>query len=265
MTWSFDSVKYRVFNQNPLVSTDIEIRFHPIFKIRQEADIALFQDAVRHLFPQYKQNNIRGVSFDPQGNFGVQDEVEHCFYDITGKNSIILNQNSLRVSSTNHQNRATLLEQFNLGVNSLKSVFGIVSPIRLGVRYVNIIEKEKIISDLNLEALKWKDLVSDEFLCMPKEIASLPNTKFLTEIRSNLESSEGELVLRYGLVQPIENNPYHFRFDLDRYINIKNELELDDICEMIDGFTGDIYSLFGTVIGKELKNWMERDLKGDKA
>jgi len=261
VTWSFNDVKYKIYNQNPLVSTDIEIRFHPIFKIRQEAEIALFQDALRHLFPQYKLNNIRGVSFDPQGNFGVQDEVEHCFYDIQSENSIILNQNSLRISSVNHQNRKELLGHFESGLNALQSVFGVVHPFRLGVRYVNIIDREKISTDLELDKLEWSNVVSNEFLTMPNEIADLSNTNFLTEVRSNLKNSDGELMLRYGLVQPGDDKPYHFRFDLDRFINSKNGLELNQVSNLINEFIKDIYSLFDTVAGESLKDWMEMKSK----
>ena len=259
MTWSFSDVDYKIYQRNPLVSSDIEIKFHPIVRITQQADVALFQDKIRQIFPLYNQHNVRGVTVDPQGNFSVQDNVDHLFTDIQNKNSIILNQESLRVSSQDHQNRAQLIRQFTSGVDALQSVFGFVNPYRLGVRYVNIIGKDVIAKDLGEKQLQWKDLISEEFMSIPKEIAVISNTNTMTEIKSNLISAEGELGLRYGVTQNKDEVPEHFRFDIDRYIHLQNGIDIDKTDEYINIFTQDIYSLFNTVIGSKLKQWMEQD------
>jgi len=257
MTWSFQDVNYRVFNRNPLVSTDIELRFHPIVRIAtQKQDIALFQDAVRGQFPLYRQNNVRNVAMEPNGNFRVEDEVEHVFTDLNNADSIVLNQTSLRASSRDHQSRERLIAQFELGAKSLEQVFDGFSGHRLGLRYVNIIDKAKI-SEETTEELNWEDLISAEFLTTPHEIADTANTNFMMELRSNLNDREGELALRYGLTQNQEGMPDHFRFDIDRYLSQPEGIELQAVLDHLDSFARDIYSLFNTVVGEKLTKWME--------
>ena len=257
MTWQFESIPLRIYGRNPLASTHIELRFHPITRIgRQPADIALFQDAVRKHFPKFKQNNVRGVSIDPLGTFSVQDEIEYEFSDLKGRNSITLNQQTLRINSSDHKDRNTLIGLFSTGLNALVQIFEEVSSFRLGVRYVNIIDKEKISSELG-ENLQWEDLVSDEFLRTPHEIADLSNTNFLTEIRSNLAEGEGEMTLRFGLTQNQQGSKDCFRFDLDRYLQTEEKIELEGIASTIESFTQDIYCLFDKVIAIKLKRWMD--------
>ncbi|WP_428818810.1 TIGR04255 family protein [Microbulbifer sp. MCCC 1A16149] len=257
MTWQFENVSPKIYGRNPLASTHIELRFHPITRIgRQQADIAMFQDLVRKTFPKFKQNNVRGVSIDPLGNFSVQDEIEYEFSDVKGRNSITLNQQILRVNSSDHKDRHALIEQFSIGMNALTEVFGEVSAFRLGVRYVNNIDKERISSDLN-QQLEWGSLVSGEFLSMPHEIDDLSNTNFLTEIRSNLANGDGEMTLRFGLTQNQQGASDCFRFDLDRYLHSEENIELTGIEKTIESFTQDIYCLFDKVMAEKLKLWMD--------
>lgn len=263
MTWSFPRVTHTQFARNPLTSTDIELRFHPVMLVGQKEKIALYQDAVREHFPRYKRNNIRGVIVDPTGSFGIQDELEHAFIDRSNSNSIILGQQTLRTNSCDHQNRAQLRDQFLVGLNALKSVFGAISCTRLGVRYVNIITKQKISHDLN-ENLEWGDLISEEFLNTPHEIISnLDETNFLMEMSAGLENNAGELSLRYGLSQEENEEDSYFRFDIDRYIDLDSECNLDSQQALIDEYTLDIYSLFTTVIGPKLEQWMQLPVKED--
>ncbi|MEE8057614.1 MAG: TIGR04255 family protein, partial [Pseudomonadales bacterium] len=150
-----------------------------------------------------------------------------------------------------HISRDDIISQFCSGLDELKSVFGNISPLRLGVRYVNIIDKNKISEELGYN-LDWNSLVSEEFIKLPHEIANIANTNYMTEVRSNL--SEGELALRYGLVQNQGTTPDHFRFDLDRYAELS--ASPDNISETLQAFTQDIYLLFNTVVGDKLKEWM---------
>ncbi|WP_371196096.1 TIGR04255 family protein [Glaciecola sp. SC05] len=260
MTWSFEKIKHTVFNRNPLDSTDVELRFHPIVRVAQRpSDIALFQDKVRDMFPKYRQNNVRGVSFAAdKGSMTVQDEIEHVFSDVLNRNSLVLNQNTLRASSQDHQNRNELISQFNKGLVAAQNVFGGINAFRLGVRYVNIINKTEISKDLGVETLEWEDLISGEFLRMPHEINDKTNTNFMMEIGSNLQNGDGELTLRYGLIQNHPQLPDHFRFDIDRYVQKDDGLSINTTLDTINEFTDDIYSLFNTVMADKLKQWMEQ-------
>lgn len=256
MTWTFSNVGYQIYERNPLVSTTIELRFFPIFRIvKNEQDWANFQDKVRELFPLYEQNNVRGVEFNPNGDFKIQDEVEHHFSDEAEKNTLVLGQSVLRITCKAHHSREQLIARFRAALEALRSVFGHVEAQRLGIRYVNIIDKARISQDLN-ESLAWEDLISQEFLQRPHEIADLSSTNFMMELRSNLHGKPGSLGLRYGLVQNQTEVPDHFRFDIDRYIERREGQPLDIDRINFDELVQDIFSLFHTVVVGKLSTWM---------
>lgn len=254
MTWSFNSVDHKTYNRNPIVSTDVEVRFHPIVKIGKISEIATFQDKVRQVFPTYKENKVRGVTVGSAGDFSINDETEYVFSDPKRSESIFLSPHSIRINSLNHQNRKELIKNFDLGYKSLLATFGTISPLRLGVRYVNIIDIKKIGNDMGQE-LNWKDLIVEEFLKLPGEIADISNTSYKTEVQSNVKGGEGGLSLRYGLTQNQGEAPDHFRFDIDRFVELSDGVE--DVSNLIKLFTQDIFSLFHTVAGKKLKEWMD--------
>lgn len=260
MTWQFENVEYQTFARNPLASTHVELRFHPIVRITKE--IASYQDKVRQFFPKFRESNVRGVSFDPQGNFSVRDDVEFEFSDIKGLNTIALSQQSLRINSQDHQCRVQMIKHYRIALDALNEIHGDINAFRLGVRYINEMDRNTISSDLG-EPVEWNELVSNEYLRMPHGIADTANTNFMTEVRSNLADREGEMTLRYGLVQNQTGASDHFRFDLDRYINVEAGIDTKETIEYINKFTQDIYSLFNTVIGAKLKNWMDMEIRGD--
>ncbi len=79
------------------------------------------------------------------------------------------------------------------------------------------------------------------------------NSTFATQIRSAHDNG-GDIVLRYGLVQGREESDIEFKFDVDRCTtDIQTE---DSLSKLINGYALDIFSLFHTMVGDKLKEWM---------
>ncbi|MBD2860219.1 TIGR04255 family protein [Spongiibacter sp. KMU-158] len=263
MPWSFVDTEYHQYDRNPLVSTDVELRFHPIFRIADKGDIAKYQDLVRKKFPMYGQDNIREVNVDQNGNFSINDEIEHRFIDVAQKNSIILSPRSIRLSSADHQCRKDLIEGFSFAFNALQNVFGEVNGTRLGVRYVNLIDKERIYRDLGGGLADWGELINSDFLKMPNNIATIEDTDFTMTMKSTLPEKDGMLTLRYGFGKASPDAEHRvFRFDIDRYCEVKNLNNQEFIGSCLGNFTQDIYSLFNAVLGEKLKVWMQQEVQG---
>lgn len=260
MTWLIRQIEHETFARNPLASTDVEIRFHPIMRVGNESStVVAFQDAIRKFFPIYELRHIRGVAFQGNGDFSIQDGIEHHFSDIKKVNTIVLAQDLLRINSRKHRSHRDAIANYSLAMSALQAAFSEVSVFRLGVRYVNLIFKDQIERQLNEPGLEWRDLISEKFLINQTDIINLNQTNFMTEIRSAPKDAQGDLVLRYGLTQGAKEMSDHFRFDLDRFLFAEETISLELIPSLIETFVQDIFSMFTCVVGKKLDKWMRVD------
>jgi uncharacterized protein (TIGR04255 family) len=256
MTWRYPNIEYTEYARNPLISTDIEIRFHPVLDIMEDTSkVAALRALLREKFPEYKLIPNRAVSVSTDGSLMVKDENQHIFSKDNGAISLYLGSESLRISSVAHQNKKTALDSLTTGHNALLKIFGTISLKRLGVRYVNVINRSDVEKGLGLDSgsLNWTDVIDSSFFSSPSNIVDLFDSTFMTQMKSN-HSNGGELVLRYGLVQSGPSSPVNFRFDIDRFTD--DPCDNQPLASTIDLFALDIFSLFHTMMGSKLKEWM---------
>lgn len=138
-----------------------------------------------------------------------------------------------------------------LGRDSFQAVYGIVATTRLGLRYVDIIDRKRISDDLG-RAVAWEGLVKESFLRVPTGLATPDDTHFVSEVTSPME--EGLQTVRFGLVRD-EDGLSRFRLDVDRYI--EGMVPDAEILERLHPFTDDIFSLFVAAAGPDLAEWMK--------
>lgn len=261
MSWDYPTANYTEYSRNPLVSTDIEVRYHPVLEVIEDiSKTAALQEQLREEFPRYKRVSSRVISIPKDGSYNVNivDENQHVFSNENETISLVLGSESLRISSIDHKNKNEAISGIMFGYRALLKVYGSISLRRLGVRYVNVINKSDIAKDLGLEndSLAWPDVVDKSFFNSPNDIADLFDSTFMNQINSNHKNGGG-LVLRYGLVESGSSIPITFRFDIDRYI--EGELNTKSLEDLIDGFALDIYSLFHSAVGSKLKIWMSQE------
>jgi len=254
MTWRLSKAEqHGVFQRNSLLSVTVELRFHPILKISNGQYVPDFQDRVRDSFPIYSEGKVQTINFQPPDTVETQEEKQFHFKKPDEKTSITLGVSKLILESRHHESHENILNDFNLALSALLEVYGKIKNTRLGMRYINLIERERIQNDLNRE-VEWRDLIHSSYLEMPASVATLEGTKFYSEINSPIEG--GALTLRYGLLNTSEDKKLRFVFDLDRYLD--EEFPLQSIMEKLRSFADDIYALFETMIGPELKQWMSK-------
>lgn len=251
MVWLLKKHDYNVYSRNPLVSVSIELRFHPILKIGQGSAIPEFQDQIRSLFPIYQEGVVQVVNLNVSPNVDLREEKQYRFLDEDRKTDLILSADKLLLSCQNHLNREETLSKFDRGLSALRKVCGDINPLRIGTRYVNQIELVRISNDLG-RSLAWEDLIKEDFLRMPADIANLKNTTYAMELNAPLD--QGGLTLRYGLLKTTPEAENHFQFDSDRYIAEK--FDLDKTNEILNEFVTDIYCLFSEMRGEALEKWM---------
>lgn len=252
MVWLLNQHDYRIFNRNPLVAVSIEIKFHPILKIGSGQAIPDFQDKIRSSFPDYKEGKVQVVNLGVDGNpVKVREEKQFVFIHNESQTQLTLTATSMLLVCHSHIKGEETSSKFEHALKVLLMVCGEINPIRLGVRYINQIQKNKISEEIG-KNVEWEDLIKNDFLNMPANIADLSNTSYLMELNSSLE--QGGITLRYGLLKESPEDELMFRFDVDRYL--AETFDIADARNLINGFIYDIYCLFTEMRNDALEEWM---------
>jgi len=189
----------------------------------------------------------------PFGPVAVKQEKLFQFWKVDGAATLTLTTSSLTLESRRHADRGALFKDADTGFSALLGLHSSVTTTRLGLRYVNQIDQVQIQSELG-RATTWQLLVSDRFLSVPTGLANLDDaTLFACEVASPLD--RGALVARYGLLRDGPDARTKFRLDLDRYLDVP--FEARDISGLLTSFSDDIFSLFVTAMGSDMRIWME--------
>jgi uncharacterized protein (TIGR04255 family) len=253
MGWSIKKIENKNFNRNPIKSSNIELRFYPIFKIAEPSLLINFQDKVRKRYPKYDHENVVGVVVNHRnpGSIEVKNQGKHKFSDSYG-NELSISEEFLIISCQSHKTRREIIDSFVFALDTLQEIYGEITPTRLGMRYINIISREDVVRDLN-EDVQWGDLISDKFIGNLSTLIDMDSMNFITEVFAPVDD-EGALVLRYGLTTPEDSGSQTFRVDLDRFIDA--HFELNSVSGKLELFASDIYSVFFQVVEDKFEQWM---------
>lgn len=248
MSWSVPRQDHRVFVRNPLVAVVVELRFFPILKIPES--VPDFQEEVRGVFPAFQEVTRQFVNLGPIGPVEVRSERLFNLHKPDQSATLTLSTASLTLESRRHDERKTFIAEAKLGVDALRKLYGHLVPTRLGLRYVNVIDKERIEADLG-RATTWPSLIAAPFLAVPTGLADLKNTVFACEVGSSM--AVGGQTVRYALV-PDGDGRLKYRLDADRYI--ENAVDPSQIVELLGTFADDLFAVFVAAMGPDLSAWM---------
>jgi uncharacterized protein (TIGR04255 family) len=232
----------------------VQLRFHPILKIASH--FSDFQDKVRARFPGYESVETQAIDVG-QGGVQVRNETAHRF-KVAGEPTVAsLVTSALSVEYGAHKDRDVLFNDVDIVVGALSALFSPVFPVRLGLRYVNIIQRERISHELGRN-VTWSDLLTQNFAAVPGGVATLDDaTNFAVELSS--PCARGKMTVRYGLLTDgVAKEAQQFRLDTDRYI--EDSFDVGEVRRMLAGFSDDIFQVFMTAAGPALLEWM--DIKG---
>jgi uncharacterized protein (TIGR04255 family) len=250
MPWTLPTQPHQRFERNPLAAVIAQLRFDPILKIA--TGVPDFQDKVRSRFPLYEERDVQVVEVALPGMDGVRTRQvrEHRFRARNEPTTVVLGDQSVALEYLAHQHRDVLFPDVALVTGALKSSFPDVSPTRFGLRYVNVVDRDRVEIDTGM-ATAWADLLNASFLQMPAGLADLESTRFVVEIAS--EMPVGAMTLRYGLL-PSPDGRVVFRLDVDRYR--EETFDVADVENTVQAFAEDVFQVFMAAAGERLLSWM---------
>jgi uncharacterized protein (TIGR04255 family) len=249
MGWTIPRQKHTVFQRNPLVAVVVELRFYPILKVAEK--IAEFQDLVRTTFPAFQDVTRQVVDLQPAGPVEVRNERMFNFMKADASSTLSLATSTLMVESRRHERREHYMSDMAVGIEALTKVCGPVTTTRLGLRYVDLIDKELIERELSRKTT-WQKLVAEPFLAVPTGHADLNDTNFACEVASTMPSGGGQTV-RYGLAIDGDKK-VKFRLDVDRFIDQPGDVE--KIVDRLASLADDTFAVFVAAMGPDLRAWM---------
>ncbi len=248
MIWQLTQQPHRVYPRNPLIAVIVDLRFSPILKIAK--GVPEFQDAVRSTFSEFQEESSRFVNLQPLGAIEIREEKIFSF--LRDKTKLSLSTGSLTLETRGHHDREELIRDFSVGLEALNQTYSPVHALRLGLRYINLVDKKQL--DLD-DSVSWNSLINEPFVREPTGIGGA-DALFNIEVTSPADS-KGNLTLRYGLLPEPASKRTVFRLDLDRYI--ERDFTVSEIPKLLLSFSDDIFFTFKSFAGEALIEWMEGD------
>ena len=211
-----------LYGRSPLTQVVSQVRFPPVLKIDNSP--VDFQEQVRQLFPLYQ----RQMPVLPQN---VPAEVaqlltaqlggsSHVFGDEAGLFQLVLSVDSLALTCTRYQRWEDFSSKLYV---ALKALFVSYTPAfltRLGLRYINVIDKDHI----GLKELPWSALINPSILgevALPEFEGSVQDAKRLLRVRFE----DGSFLFQHGLEgSEVGVNQHRYFLDFDLYTDQRKQL-----------------------------------------
>jgi uncharacterized protein (TIGR04255 family) len=247
VVWRVPKKPHETFHRNTLVAVIAQLRFDPILKVQTQ--YAAFQDLLRGQFPGYAEVESQNVELGLEGVISTRVIKQFHFSSKAGDVTVVLGDQSIGLEYRAHRQRSDLLRDSRLVFEALNTVFAPVSPTRIGLRYVNVIDPERMSKDLG-RRVELDALIASDFLRMPCDLADHADTRWYSELTSAVDG--GGMTLRYGVLPVPETAA--FRLDVDRYTDIV--LPVVDAWKSFEGFADDIFGVFCAARGPALVEWM---------
>jgi uncharacterized protein (TIGR04255 family) len=249
--WNLPKMPRETFKRNSLAIVVAQLRFQPILRLtNQHAD---FQEAIRRRFPGYESVDTQQIEIRPDGVNVVLNERVHRFKALEDPITVALDSSSVSIEYSAHRQHSTLLSDFQDVLRVLEDYTPI--PVRLGLRYVNIIEREKVSAQLGKD-VAWSDLLSPAFANVPAGLASVDeSTNYFAQVTS--PCSRGKMTVKYGVLTALGSEGQHFRLDTDRFM--EGGFMTNEVLGLLENFSEDIFQVFKKAAGFVLLEWMNSE------
>jgi uncharacterized protein (TIGR04255 family) len=247
-----------VYETDTLAEVICQLRFPPILRIEKETP-ADFQDRIRKEYPLFREQT--GIATPP----GLPKEIANIlkaqqkqpasyeFLSEDGSHVLTLNRDFLALKSSNYGSwRESFRAKLEASVNALTEVYSPAFFSRIGLRYVNVIDRER----LKLKDANWKDLLR-EHIAGELNDSDIASGIFLLAHETGflLEDVPGKVTLRHGLSTHEKSGAQAFIIDSDFHID--DRTEIPDAFSRLDEFNIRAGRLFRWCITDRLHTAME--------
>jgi len=256
--WPIAPTPRVVYRENPLAEVICQFRFPTILDIRA-SDPAAFQERVRNRYPFYDKELTAGLPSEI-AELMVKlpiklpvEEPTHQFATTDRSKYISLTSGFIALTDKDYRRWEDFRQEVLLIDEAFRAVYKPDPYTRIGLRYVNVIDKERI----GLADVPWSELINP----------ALTGLLALDGIRDRVTGLSGTVLLEIGDmvgggVARIQhglasNDQGHLGYHLDADFATDDRRASDDVRKVLDVFHDLAGNLFRWSITTRLENALE--------
>jgi uncharacterized protein (TIGR04255 family) len=232
-------IEHEVFESPPLKTMLGQVRFPTVLRIAEIGSLVAFQDAIRHRFPTFRQEQQLSFLVGPQGPQAPTTQQAFRFTTGDGAWSMLLTADAVTLEAdvaAGYTSYDQFGEQFRSVWEEILTHFRPAQVSRQGLRYVDHIEGDR-------PAPEWESVINGELLGPVVKRFGAAISQSASELRLNRD--DGVLVFKHGLLPLGPDGKMGYLLDFDYF----NEEPSDDtsteaVMGRFDRYHDVLYSLF---------------------
>lgn len=250
-----------IYGKNPLNSVICQLRFPPILRIDSEVP-ADFQERVRREYPNFTQRNLPDAKLNLPAEFSKLMGEELSFgmqggkqaYDFSSEDriwQISLTRDFVALTTKSYSRWEGFKDRLNQVLEAFQAEYSPGSYSRAGLRYQDLIQRKQ----LNLEGVPWSQLLQPQ-IAGELGVSGIEDAvqAVKREVLINLDSGQGKVRIKHGLVQSMETGETCYLIDSDYFSDEK--MEVQHARERLDHFNREAGRLFRWCITDRLHSAM---------
>lgn len=247
-----------LYAKNPLKQVICQLTFPAILRLDSESPFN-FQEAIIRPFPNLSEEHGTDIKFmmpvvPAEGsppNLKFQGKKVYKFTSDDGKWYVTLTRDSLALSTTEYRSWVDFQERFDESINALCDLYNLTHFTRLGLRYINVIDRE----ELGLEGVPWWDLLSSP---IAGELGDVNVRKMITGCANQvtLIMEDGtNILLNHGLAMGSPAGKVAYLIDSD--FSTTEKTEVANVRKRLKEFNNNSGRLFRWCISQSLHDALE--------
>lgn len=211
-------MKRTIYKKNPLIEVICQVNYPAILSI-EATEPTQFQDLVRDKYPQYQIGNeyedeimvnLKGNSAETQLQRHAVTKI-HNFIAQDGSSRVVITKNRMTFSVKEYEKWESFYKNFSYIFKIFDNIYRPTYYNRVGLRYINIIDRKKLSIDAS-----WNQLIKSQLL----GFNSLEDSKYVvksTVVQSELEYNNMNARILSGIVINNDNKEQCYKIDCDYY------------------------------------------------
>lgn len=240
-----------VYKRNPIVEVIAQVRFPDLLKLQESVPVE-FQEAIRSHFPLFKQR-VEAVASDrssrraqiPIYDFLTQDELT----------SISLARNFIAIKTSTYHQWCDFRASLERALQALEGIYKPSFFTRLGLRYVDIIDREA----LGIQARPWSDLIRPAVCGLLADKQFSQAVKDMTTGAEIAVSEEIKARLQAGTITDEDSRRVAFLIDADIFTDARQEASGKPTLDRFDYFNEQAGNLFRWCIQPPLEQALGKE------
>lgn len=243
----------------PLARVIAQIRFPSILAIRNPDKVAVFQEALRSIYPHLEEHRVQRFDLYPDPNLSAREGIIWRLTDRETEPSwrVSLGVDFVALEASDYDSRADFLERLAAVVGAVEDTFKPADVKRLGLRYINRLTGEavdRVGELLQSEVLGIVRADSSFAPALDDSIVHLmTEAQFVAPDHAYVQGRWGQVPVNAtydpDAIEPI-NEP-SWVIDLDMFTSKPQSFESEGLLTSATGFATCLYWLFRQMVTDE--------------